>query len=242
MAKRPIKELDIEAREEFKTGATKKKFTVKDMNALSALTETQRELFIQWNEDKSMLVTGSAGTGKSLLCLWLGLRDVLDENISYENLTIIRSIVPSREIGFTPGTVDEKIKIYESPYVSICNHIFSYAKSYENLKRGGYLTFESTSFLRGTTIDNSVIIVDELQNLSWHECNTVMTRVGNNSKIIFIGDDKQTDLTKKNDTSGFKEFVNILNRMKSIERVVFTPNDVVRSGIVKEYLKTLEGY
>lgn len=242
MAKRPIKELDIEAREEFKTGATKKKFTVKDMNALSALTETQRELFIQWNEDKSMLVTGSAGTGKSLLCLWLGLRDVLDENSFYENLTIIRSIVPSREIGFTPGTVDEKIKIYESPYVSICNHIFPYAKSYENLKRGGYLTFESTSFLRGTTIDNSVIIVDELQNLSWHECNTVMTRVGNNSKIIFIGDDKQTDLTKKNDASGFKEFVNILNRMKSIERVVFTPNDVVRSGIVKEYLKILEGY
>ena len=161
--------------------------------------------------------------------------------VLYKNeLPVVISLGAVENVEVSPKIGYFKLRIFN--FKKKCYHIFPYAKSYENLKRGGYLTFESTSFLRGTTIDNSVIIVDELQNLSWHECNTVMTRVGNNSKIIFIGDDKQTDLNKKNDTSGFKEFVNILNRMKSIERVVFTPNDVVRSGIVKEYLKTLEGY
>lgn len=241
MAKKSTKQLDQEAREEHKTGAAKKKFTDKDLIPIRPKTRTQEDLFHAWAEDKSMLITGSAGTGKSFQAMWLGLRDILEPNEKYSQLVIIRSVVPVRDIGFMPGDENEKIAFYEKPYESICNEIFPYAKSYENLKKNGYVRFESTSFLRGITFNNAVVIVDESENCTFSELNTIITRCGQNCKIIFIGDEKQTDLNKKNDKSGFREFCAILDKMDSIEKIVFTPSDIVRSGLVKEYLLAAEG-
>lgn len=241
MAKKSIRVLDQEAREEAKVNSNKKKFTDKDLNSITPKTHTQSDLFTNWVEDKSMLITGVAGTGKTMLSMWLSLRDVLEPNEKYSQLVIIRSIVPVRELGFMPGDEKDKTEMYESPYKAICDEIFPYAKSYENLKKNNYVRFESTSFLRGTTFNNSIILVDESQNMTFEELHTVITRVGNNSKIIFVGDEGQIDLYRKNDQSGFKDFCRILNKMDSFEKVHFTSRDVVRSGLVKEYLLTLGG-
>jgi phosphate starvation-inducible protein PhoH and related proteins len=240
MARKSTKELDLEAREEARVGANKKKFTEKDLVNFYPKTQAQRDLISQWNEDKSMLIVGSAGTGKTVCALWMALRDVLEQDSDYEKLIIIRSIVPSREVGYLPGTLESKLEVYETPYRALCDELFPYANTYNNLKKNGYLEFESTSFLRGTTFNNAIVIVEEAQNMSWQELHTCMTRIGMYSKIIFIGDDKQVDLQKKNDPSGFPAFVKVLDRMKSIEKVTFAANDVVRSGLVKEYLLTLE--
>jgi len=218
MSKKSVKILDMEARNEDRIGANKRKFSTKDLCSLTPKTHSQQDMIALWNEDKSMTVTGSAGTGKTFLSLWLALRDVFEGN--YDKVIIMRSIVPSREIGFLPGDLQEKIEVYETPYQALCDDIFPYANTYNNLKKNGYIGFESTSFLRGRTFDNAVIIVDELQNCTFSELHTIISRVGQGSKIVFIGDTRQVDLVKKNDKSGFEEFMKILNRMNSFEKML----------------------
>lgn len=238
MAKKSTRVLDLEAREEHKSGATKRKYSSKDLCSLIPKTQAQRDLISVWNEDKSISVTGSAGTGKTFLALWLALREVFDGD--YRQLVIIRSIVPSREVGFLPGLLEDKIEVYETPYKALCDDIFEYSNTYEGLKKNDYVGFESTSFLRGRTFDNTIILVDECQNMTFQELHTVLTRVGEGSKIIFVGDTRQVDLVKKNDKSGFEEFMKIITKMKSFEHIEFLPSDVVRSGLVREYLMLLE--
>lgn len=240
MAKKSTQELDLEAREEARTGANKKKFHDKDLVTIYPKTPTQEDVFHLWVEDKSMYLTGCPGTGKTFLSLYLGLRDVLDEGTPYRKLVLVRSIVPSREVGFLPGSLEEKIDVYEAPYKAICDSLFPYKNTYENLKKNNYLSFEPTSFLRGLTWDNSVIVVDEFQNMSFQEANTVITRVGENSKIVFAGDSAQTDLGKKHDQSGFHTFTEILSKMASFKHIHFTKHDIVRGSLVKEYIMVKE--
>lgn len=222
----------------------KKKFNIKDLQPITPLTHAQRQLFDAFHSDREIiLATGSAGTGKTFLGMYLGLEAVLSES-EYHRLIIIRSCVPSREIGFLPGSQQEKEEVYEEPYMSACQYLFTYKdhkSTYRRLKETGYVEFVSTSFIRGLTFDNAVILVDEIQNLTFEELDTVMTRVGKNSKIIFSGDFAQNDLyRKKGDTSGFPRFVPILQRMGSTYDVVFTKEDIVRSRLVKEYLEAKE--
>jgi len=218
----------------------KKKFHTKDLTKIQPKTNNQKKLMTQYkdNPDKSFFLSGSAGTGKTFLSMYLALNEVVDPNNDFDELIIIRSIVPSREIGFLPGSIEEKTMVYEEPYVSICDELFEYSKSYDNLRNAGYIDFIPTSFLRGSTFNNCIILVDECQNMTFQELDTIMTRVGTNSKIIFCGDSRQCDLNqKRNDLSGFDDFYSIVKRMKKyFSFIEFDADDIVRSGIVKEYI------
>ena len=209
---------------------------------IEPLTDNQEIFFDQWAQGKNMFGYGAAGTGKTFIALYLALQDILDENSPYEKLYIVRSLVATREIGFLPGTHEDKASLYQIPYKNMVKHMFempddnSFEMLYENLKHQETVSFWSTSFLRGTTLDNAVIIVDECQNLNFHELDSIMTRVGQDSKVCFCGDINQSDLQKTNERNGILDFQRILENMEEFSMVEFGVEDIVRSGLVKSYL------
>jgi len=212
------------------------------MRDIEPLTENQEKLFEAYNEDKNLVAYGAAGTGKTFITLYNALRDVLDERSPYEKIYIVRSLVATREIGFLPGDHEDKSDIYQIPYKNMVKYMFSlptetdFEMLYGNLKTQGTISFWSTSFIRGTTLDKAIIIVDEFQNLSGHELDSIITRVGEKSKIMFCGDATQSDLMKTNERNGIVDFMKILRIMLSFDIIEFGIDDVCRSGLVKEYL------
>lgn len=210
------------------------------MRRIIPLTETQEEVFTAYYEGLNIAAIGTAGTGKSFIALYLALADVFERE-EYDRVIIIRSAVQTRDQGAMPGTLKEKEAYYEMPYVEIVNNLFESRSAYGTLKQKGQIEFMTTSFVRGLTFDNAIILVDECQSMSNHELDSIMTRVGENSRIIFCGDTKQNDLIKnKYDVSGLKEFLGVLERMRSFAKITFKPEDVVRSGLVREYILTKE--
>lgn len=205
-------------------------------------TENQEKFFDAYAEGKHLVAYGCAGTGKTFITLYNALREVLDERTPYEKIYLVRSLVATREIGFLPGSYDDKSDIYQIPYKNMVKYMFQmpsdvdFEMLYGNLKSQETIKFWSTSFLRGTTLDNSIIIVDEFQNLSGHELDSIITRVGENSKIMFCGDATQSDLQKTNDRNGIVDFMRILRAMPSVDIIEFGIEDICRSGLVKEYL------
>ena len=209
---------------------------------IEPITENQKKLFSSYNNGKQLVSYGCAGTGKTFITLFNALKSVLDETTPYERIYIVRSLVATREIGFLPGDHEDKSDIYQVPYKHMVKYMFQmpsdadFEMLYGNLKSQETIKFWSTSFLRGTTLDNAIIIVDEFQNLNFHELDSIITRVGENSKIMFCGDASQSDLVKTNDRNGIHDFVNILRKMPSFDIIEFGIDDIVRSGLVKEYL------
>ena len=209
---------------------------------ISPFTDNQKILFDSYNQQKNVVAYGVAGTGKTFITLYNALKDVLDETTPYERVYIVRSLVSTREIGFLPGDHEDKADIYQIPYKHMVKYMFQmpsdadFEMLYGNLKSQETIKFWSTSFLRGTTLDNAIIIVDEFQNLNFHELDSIITRVGENSKICFCGDASQTDLVKTNDKNGIVDFMSILRKMISFGIIEFDVNDIVRSGLVKEYI------
>ena len=209
---------------------------------IEPITENQKILFNSYKEKKNIIAYGAAGTGKTFVTLFNALKDVLDENTPYEKIYIVRSLVATREIGFLPGDHEDKSDIYQVPYKNMVKYMFQMSSDadfemlYGNLKAQDTIKFWSTSFLRGTTLDRSIIIVDEFQNLNFHELDSIMTRVGEDSKIFFCGDASQTDLQKTNEKNGIVDFMKIIRSMPSFDVIEFGIDDIVRSGIVKEYL------
>ena len=209
---------------------------------ITPLTDNQKILFDSYNQQKNVVAYGVAGTGKTFITLYNALKDVLDETTPYERVYIVRSLVSTREIGFLPGDHEDKADIYQIPYKHMVKYMFQmpsdadFEMLYGNLRSQETIKFWSTSFIRGTTLDNAIIIVDEFQNLNFHELDSIITRVGENSKICFCGDATQSDLTKTNDRNGIVDFMNILRKMISFDIIEFDVNDIVRSGLVKEYI------
>lgn len=211
-----------------------------DMKPITPITETQKQLFSSFKQGKNILAVGSAGTGKTYISLYLALRELIDTN-QYTKILIVRSSVQSREQGHMPGSATEKMAYFETPYSDIVNDLYGRGDAYQILKQKGMINFMSTSFIRGLTFDNSLIIVDECQNMNWGEIRTIMTRVGDNSRIIFCGDTKQDDLISsrnKADNSGLYNFKKVIDKMGSdcFRVVEFTSSDIVRSGVVKEFI------
>lgn len=209
-----------------------------DLITVSPLTSNQEIAFLSYKKkNKNLILHGSAGTGKTFISIYLALEEVMEKSKrEYNKLYIVRSVVPTRDVGFLPGDKTEKIEVYEDPYISICAELFKYKDAYEKLKKQGIIEFLPTSFIRGLTFDNSIIIIDECQNLNFHELDSVITRIGKYSKILLCGDFYQTDFTKESDKRGLIKFIKILCNLKSFEKIEFTYDDIVRSDLVKEYI------
>jgi len=209
---------------------------------IEPLTDNQRIFFEEYAKDKNMFGYGCAGTGKTFIALYLALKDVLNEETPYEKVYIVRSLVSTREIGFLPGDHEDKSSLYQIPYKNMVKYMFEMASDqefdqlYYNLKAQETISFWSTSFIRGTTLDNAIILIDEMQNLNFHELDSIITRVGQDSKIIFCGDVRQSDLVKTHERNGIIDFMRIIETMEEFATVEFQLEDIVRSGLVRSYL------
>lgn len=204
------------------------------LQPITPLTKSQKLAFEEYSKGKNLVLTGAAGTGKSFISLFLLLKDLILHKDLYHKILIIKSIVPTRDVGFLPGTLDEKIRNYKNVYCKLVNELFGRDDAFSILESKDIIEFTSTTILRGETFNNTLIIVDEVQNMTFHELDTIITRMGKSSKIVFVGDEHQMDvpLTK----SGLKDFFSIIRKMKSFEFIEFDVHDIVRSGLVKEYL------
>ena len=220
----------------------KKPINADMLRDIEPLTENQQKLFESYSEGKNLIAYGAAGTGKTFITLYNALCDVLDPSTPYEKIYIVRSLVSTREIGFLPGDHEDKSTLYQIPYKNMVKYMFELPSAadfemlYGNLKAQETISFWSTSFIRGTTFDRAIIIVDEFQNLNFHELDSIMTRVGENTKIMFCGDATQTDLIKQNERNGIVDFMRVLRLMSSIDIIEFGVEDIVRSGLVKEFI------
>ena len=230
--------------------ANKKDITFSQLTTIKPVTDSQKNVFESWKKDKNQFLFGCAGTGKTFISLYLALQEVLNPETPFDRVIVVRSLIPTREIGFLPGDEEDKAALYQVPYSNMMQFMFeqpneqAFSMLYERLKQQGSFYFLSTSFLRGLTFDNSIIIVDECQNLNFHELDTIITRVGQNSKIFFCGDFGQSDLTKLNEKNGLMDFLQILQNMDEFDCTEFNIGDIVRSGFVRSYLiqKTKLGF
>jgi phosphate starvation-inducible protein PhoH len=240
MARKQTANTETENTTTHKNGNTNHhlKLRIDDLKTFDPLTDHQKQFFDAYKRgDYFIALHGVAGTGKTFIALYKALEEVLDKSNPFNKIIIVRSAVQSREIGHLPGDASEKMEIYEQPYRQICDTLFGRRDAYQRLDEQGHISFISTSFIRGMTWDDAIIIVDECQNLSWEEIHTCMTRVGYRSKIIWCGDYRQTDLNKKkNDLSGLNKFLEIASLMDSHTRIEFTVSDIVRSSLVKDWI------
>lgn len=213
------------------------KIKIDDLKTFEPLTNNQRIFFDAYKRgDYFMALHGVAGTGKTFIALYKALEEVLERGNPFDKIIIVRSAVQSRDIGHLPGDIDEKLEIYQQPYRQLCHTMFGRSDAFQRLEEQGHIKFICTSFIRGMSFDNAIIIVDEMQNMNFEEIDTVMTRVGHRSKIIWCGDYRQTDLRKRDDKSGILKFFDIAHHMKAFTRVEFDANDIVRSSLVKDYI------
>lgn len=213
------------------------KLRLDDLKTFDPLTDNQKIFFDAYKRgDYFVALHGVAGTGKTFIALYKAIEEVLDKNNPFDKIIVVRSAVQSREIGHLPGDVAEKMEIYQQPYRQICETLFGRRDAWDRLEEQGFIQFISTSFIRGMSFDDAIIIVDEMQNMNFEEIDTVMTRVGYRSKIIWCGDYRQTDLRKNNDKSGLLKFFDIAQHMGAFTRVEFTVDDIVRSSLVKDYI------
>ena len=221
----------------------KKPINTDVMVDIKPLTKNQEKFFEEYKKGRNLFAYGAAGTGKTFIALYLALKEVLDVVTPYEKVYIVRSLVSTREIGFLPGDHEDKSFLYQIPYKNMVKYMFEMSDDtefemlYGALKTQETIGFWSTSFIRGTTMDNAIIIVDEMQNLNFHELDSIITRVGENCKIVFCGDASQSDLTKTNERNGILDFSKIIAAMdQDFSTIEFGLDDIVRSGLVRNYL------
>lgn len=214
------------------------KIKLEALKTFDALTDNQQKFFDSYKRgDYFIGLFGSPGVGKTFLAMYRSLEEVLDRSNPFKQVVVVRSAVQVRDQGFVPGSLDEKMEIYETPYKEISETLFGRSDAWDRLKEQGYARFISTTAIRGISIDDAIILVDESQSMTFHELSSVISRVGHRSKIIFIGDLKQNDLIKsKNDVSGLKEFLNVARHMDEFSEITFTPDDIVRSSLVKSFI------
>ena len=216
--------------------------TNSDLVKIEPVTDNQKVVFDSYKKGKNQFLYGCAGTGKTFITLYLAMQEVLRNDTPYDRVGMVRSLIPTREIGFLPGDEEDKAALYQVPYSNMVQFMFkqpneqAFSMLYDRIKSQGSFYFLSTSFLRGLTFDNSIIIVDECQNLNFHELDTIVTRVGQDSKIMFCGDFMQTDLSKVNERNGLHDFLRILEEMEEFNCLEFNIGDIVRSGFVRNYL------
>ncbi len=203
------------------------------------MTEAQRQMMFAYKEGMHVIAHGSAGTGKSFVACSLALDDLFSRKV--EKIVIIRSAVETRSVGFLPGSLDEKAEPYKIPYKQIINSLCNNGTAWDILAKKFMIEFITTSYVRGITLDDCVVIVDEYQNLNWHEMNSIVTRVGKNCQLIIIGDNRQCDLTSKREASCHDQLLRVTAEMPNwFDSIHFLPHDIVRSDFVKDWIITSE--
>ncbi len=217
-----------------------KKANFNDMFEFEPQTTNQRIAYDAWDDDDNLVLTGSAGTGKTFVAMYLAIEAVLTKETPYDRVVIVRSVVPTRDMGFLPGTIEEKKEVFETPYKAICNELFGDVNIYDRMIANNQLQFTTTSFIRGLTMDNAVVIVDEMQNLNFHELDSVITRVGTNCRVIFSGDYLQSDFKDPAERDGIQRFLRIIDQLKNFSVVSFNWHDIVRSDFLRDYIMTKE--
>ena len=210
------------------------------LKTLEPATKTQEQVFQSYADGLNLCISGSAGTGKTFISLYLALVDVMDKDTPYSKVIIVRSAVPTRDMGFLPGSQDEKEAAYTAPYQVIVNDLFDDHDAWNKLTQLKTIEFVTTSYLRGLTFNNSIIIVDEAQNCNYHELCSIITRIGDYSRFLMCGDYYQSDFTKNNDKEGINQFIKILSHMTSFDIIEFGFEDIVRSGLVRDFIMTKE--
>lgn len=208
------------------------------LQEIEPITKAQEEVFDSYLSGKNIMCHGVAGTGKTFVSAFLAIRDILDNMEDKTSLQIVRSVVPTRDMGFLPGSQKEKSKAYEAPYYAIFSELFDRGDAYDILKQQGRVNFTTTSFVRGVTFNDCIVIVDECQNMTYHELDSVITRIGDNCKIIFCGDFRQSDFKWDDEKKGIIEFLKVIRKMRSFDFIEFHKEDIVRSDLVKEYIIT----
>jgi predicted ribonuclease YlaK len=231
----------ITKNKELTVERTLRKVRIDDLVTIEPMTTNQNKAKAAYKNNRNLVLHGYPGTGKTFLALAYGLEEVLDPSSFYKKLVIMRSVVPSRDIGFLKGDEKDKVEVYKAPYKGICEELFGVYTAYESLEQQRAISFEVTSFIRGRTINDGIILVDECQNMTFHELDSIITRAGHNTKIIFCGDYRQTDFTKETDKLGLRNFMKILKEMGEFDKIEFEADDIVRSSLVKSYiLKKIE--
>jgi len=216
------------------------KVSLDELEQHEPITDTQEEAFGRWKEGYNLVLSGCAGTGKTFVAMYLAMKEMMDKPEIYRELIIIRSMVPTRDIGFLPGNEEEKKLAYTIPYRSICYDLFGYDQAWSKLVTQKKIRFESTSFIRGSTFDNAIVIVDEMQNCNFHELDSIITRVGEDCRIIFSGDYYQTDFKYEDEKNGLIKFLAITEQMRFFRTIEFGWEDIIRSDLVRDYIMTKE--
>ena len=219
---------------------SKAKARYEDLFEFEQQTTNQDTAWNAWDEGDNLVLAGSAGTGKTFVALYLALESVLERETPDDKCIIFRSVVPTRDMGYLPGTIEEKKEVFETPYKAICNELFGDNATYNKMVNSHQLEFTTTSFIRGLTIDNSIIVVDEMQNLNFHELDSVITRVGNNCRVIFSGDYRQSDFKDEAERDGIQRFLRIIEQLKNFSVITFGWSDIVRSDFLRDYIMTKE--
>ena len=235
-----VKKPSVRGSTERMTPLNKLTVSYTDLLEFEPITHNQEVACKAWDDGDHLVLSGTAGTGKTYLAMALAFEQVLDSNNDYDKVVVIRSIVPTRDPGFLPGKKQDKEDVFTSPYKNICAELFDDATAYSKLVNIKKIHFDSTSFIRGVTWNNSIIIVDEMQNMNFHELDTIITRVGKDCRIIFSGDYKQTDFKFQDEKDGIIMFLNIIEQMKNFTIINFTWEDIVRSDFVRDYIMTKE--
>ena len=223
-----------------KTTAPKTKLALAQMNEVRALTQRQDDAFKAFEDGQNLVLEGSAGTGKTFLAMAMALHEMLDTTTPYKRVIVMRSAVPTRDLGHLPGDLEEKVDVYTAPYIAIMDELFKSKGSWEKGVARRQIEFHSTSYIRGCTFNDAIVVVDEINNMSYHELCSVITRLGNNCRIIFCGDYYQTDFTKEKERQGLRYFLKIIQKMERFSCVSMSWEDIVRSDIVKTFIITKE--
>lgn len=216
------------------------KLRIEHLITLDPLTKSQESVFASWKDGFNLVLSGSAGTGKTYISTYLSLLDIMDKNKPEQKLVIVRSAVPTRDMGFLPGTQEEKEDAYKAPYYAILSQLFEDKDAWKKIEVAKQIEFLTTSFIRGITLTDCIVLIDESQNLTYHELCSVITRLGHNTKIILCGDYYQSDFTRNGDREGLEKFTKILENMKLFDHIEFTWEDIVRSGLVRDFIMTKE--
>lgn len=219
-------------------GPKRKHWTTHDLKSVRPLTPTQTDMFHDFFAGQHICAHGSAGTGKSFVAIYLALAEVLNTSTDVDQIILVRSAVPTRDQGFLPGTIEEKSEVYESPYKDIFADIVGKTNTYTDMKEAGLVKFCTSSHVRGLTWDNAIVVVDEVQNMTWAEIDSIVTRLGRNSRLIMCGDSKHQQDLSHHEQTGFAQMLAVISHMKSFSEICFTHHDIVRSDFVKQWIIT----